>query len=180
MKLQPSRRKLCVHHTIMHHFMQSYIRKVYVCLAVTCHLHLSQNDRDLLRAIAVTRGWNEYRNKSQHRKLTLEKKILPLLMQGFELPTFQSWGRRSNHWPTPPPPPPLCTSNSWTIFSHNQLLPFNTPQPEPGLVQYFHLLPFNSCILDPNTETIQKKAYLLGHRQHIFREIPFFAPQNDT
>jgi len=27
-----------------------------VSLAVTCHLHFSQNDRDLLRATAVTRG----------------------------------------------------------------------------------------------------------------------------
>ena len=53
------------------------IRKVYACLAVTCHLHFWQNDRDLLRATAVTRGWNGYRNKSQHRKSTLEKKILP-------------------------------------------------------------------------------------------------------
>ena len=59
------------------HFMQSHIRKVYACLAVTCHLHFWQNDRDLLRATAVTRGWNGYRNKSQHRKSTLEKKIIP-------------------------------------------------------------------------------------------------------
>ena len=35
------------------HFMQSHIRKVYVCLAVTCHLHFWQNDRDLLRATTV-------------------------------------------------------------------------------------------------------------------------------
>ena len=34
------------------HFMQSHIRKVYVCLAVTCHLHFWQHDRDLLRAAA--------------------------------------------------------------------------------------------------------------------------------
>ena len=39
---------------------------VYACLAVTCHLLFWQNDRDLLHATAVTRGWNEYRNKSQH------------------------------------------------------------------------------------------------------------------
>ena len=45
------------------HFMQSHIRKVYACLAVTCHLHFWQNDWGLLRATAVTRGWNEYRNK---------------------------------------------------------------------------------------------------------------------
>ena len=38
------------------HFMQSHIRKVYAYLAVTCHLHFWQNDRDLLRATAVTRG----------------------------------------------------------------------------------------------------------------------------
>ena len=58
------------------HFMQSHIRKMYACLPVTCHLHFWQNDRDLLGATAVTRGWNRYRNKSQHRKLTLEKKII--------------------------------------------------------------------------------------------------------
>ena len=38
------------------HFMQSHIRKMYACLAVTCHLHFWQNDRDLLRATVVTRG----------------------------------------------------------------------------------------------------------------------------
>ena len=57
------------------HFMQSHICKVYACLAVTCHLRFWQNDRGLLRATAVTRGWNGYQNKSQHRKLTLEKKF---------------------------------------------------------------------------------------------------------
>ena len=87
------------------HFMQSRIRKVYACLAVTCHLHSWQNDRGLLRATVVTRGWNGYRNRSQHRKSKrlsfLEKKILPLLQQGFEPATFQSRIRRSNHWAIP-------------------------------------------------------------------------------
>ena len=91
MKLQPSRRKFCVHHTTMLspcHIMQSHIRKVYACLAVTCYLHFWQNDRGLLRATAVTRGWNGYRNKSQHRKSTLEKKILPPFLNIF----------RGTHW----------------------------------------------------------------------------------
>ena len=66
-------------------------------LAVTCHLHFWQNDQDLLHAAVVTRGWNGYRNKSRHRKLTLEKKILPPLQQGFEPTTFQSRVWRSNH-----------------------------------------------------------------------------------
>ena len=78
-------------------FNKSHIRKVYACLAVTCHLHFWQNDRDFLRATVVTRGWNGYRNKSQHRKLTLEKKILPPFQQGFEPATFQSRVRSSNH-----------------------------------------------------------------------------------
>ena len=85
------------------------IRKVYACLAVTCHLHFWQNDRDFLRATVVTRGWNGYRNKSQHRKSTLEKKILPPFQQGFEPATFQSRVRCSNHWAIPAPgPPQLC------------------------------------------------------------------------
>ena len=52
-------------------FLQSHIRKVHACLAVTCHLHFWQNDLDLSRATAVTRGWNGYRNKSQHRNVLL-------------------------------------------------------------------------------------------------------------
>ena len=69
-------------------YKATYAGSVHACLAVTCHLHFWQNDRDLLCATAVTRGWNRYRNKSQHRKLILEKKILPLLLQGFEPTTF--------------------------------------------------------------------------------------------
>ena len=84
-------------------FSKIHIRKVYACLAVTCHLHFWQNDRDFLRATAVTRGWNGYRNKSQHRKSTLEKKILPPFQQGFEPATFQSRVRCSNHWAIPAP-----------------------------------------------------------------------------
>ena len=76
---------------------------MYACLAVTCHLHFWQNDRDFLRATVVTRGWNGYRNKSQHRKSTLEKKILPPFQQGFEPATFQSRVRCSNHWAIPTP-----------------------------------------------------------------------------
>ena len=74
--LLPSRRVLCTpyNHAPCHR-MQSHIRKVYACLAVTCHLRFWQNDRDLSRATAVTRGWNGYRNKSQHRKLTRRRKF---------------------------------------------------------------------------------------------------------
>ena len=42
------------------HFVQSHILKVHAYLAVTCYLHFRQNDRGLLRANAVTRGWNGY------------------------------------------------------------------------------------------------------------------------
>ena len=44
--------------------------KVHVCLAVTCHLHFV----DLLRATAVTLGWNGYRSNSHRREFTQEKK----------------------------------------------------------------------------------------------------------
>ena len=48
--------------TMSCHFMQSHIHRAHACLVVTCHLHFRQNDRDRLRATAVTRGWNEYQN----------------------------------------------------------------------------------------------------------------------
>ena len=103
-KLLPSRRVLCTpYNHAPCHFMQSHIRKVHAYLAVTCHPHFWQNDRGLFRATAVTRGWNRYRNKSQHRKLTLEKKILLTLLQGFEPTTSWSRLRRSNHWAIPAP-----------------------------------------------------------------------------
>ena len=96
--LLPSWRVLCTpYNHAPCHFMQSHIGKVYACLAVTCHLRCWQNDRGLLRATAVTRGWNGYRNKSQHRKLTLENKILPPLQQGFEPSTFRSRVQHSKH-----------------------------------------------------------------------------------
>ena len=59
------------------HFVQSHIGRVYVSLAITCHLHFWQNDRDLLRAAAVTQTAHGGGNNSQHRKLTLEKKNIP-------------------------------------------------------------------------------------------------------
>ena len=100
--------------------MQSHMRKVHACLAVNCHLHFGQNERDILRATAVPRGWNWYRHKCQHRKLTMEKKILPPLLPGLEPATFRSRIRRSNHWAIPvlwrshwvcltPSLPPACT-----------------------------------------------------------------------
>ena len=114
-----SRRVLCTpYNHAPCHFMQSHIRKVYACLVVTCHLRFWQNDRGLLRATAVTRGWNGYRNKSQHRKSTLEKKILPPFQQGFEPATFRSRVRRSNHWAIPAPlslSHALCKSMSLVI-----------------------------------------------------------------
>ena len=58
--IQPCTRLEC-------HFIQSHMGRVYACLAVTCHLHFWQNDRDLLRATAVTRGWNGYRNESAQK-----------------------------------------------------------------------------------------------------------------
>ena len=49
--------------------MQSHIRKVYACLAVTFQLRFWQNVRGLLRATVVTRGWNGYRNNDRPQPL---------------------------------------------------------------------------------------------------------------
>ena len=44
-------------------------------------------------------NWNRYQNKSQHRKMILEKKILPTLLWS----TFQSQVQHSTHWSVPCP-----------------------------------------------------------------------------
>ena len=106
--------------------MQSHIHKMHACLVVTCHLHFWQNDRDLLCATAVTQGWNRYPNKSQHRKLTLEKNIFPPLLQGLEPVTIWSWVWHSSHWVIPTPPmwcftvhPLWCRGQYLFIFHSN-------------------------------------------------------------
>ena len=82
--------------SLQNHFIRSHILRIHVCLAVTCHLHFWQNDWDLLRLPHNTGGGTyRYRNMSQHRKLTLGKKILLTLLLGFELETFWSRVRRS-------------------------------------------------------------------------------------
>ena len=76
-------------------------------------------------------GRNGYRNKS-HRKLTLENKILPPLLQGFEPATFQSRIRRSNHWAIPAPIV-ICSIIMVCLFFHFFLsfsFPFITACPE--------------------------------------------------
>ena len=59
----------------------TYVGRLCQSLAVTCHLHFWQNDRDLVRATVVTRGgvgwgvWNGYQNNSQHTKFILRRKF---------------------------------------------------------------------------------------------------------
>ena len=102
MKLLPFRRVLCTpHNHAPCHFMQSQIRKVYARLTVTCHLRFWQNDRGLLRVTAVTRGVERIPKQESAQKGDSGEEILPPLHQGFELPTFWSRVRRSNHWATP-------------------------------------------------------------------------------
>ena len=65
-EMLPFRRRFCVHHSTMHQVTVSLhskphrygvcVFRMHVCLAVTCHLLFWQNDRDLLRVTAVTRG----------------------------------------------------------------------------------------------------------------------------
>ena len=63
-------------------FNKSHIRKVYACLAVTCHLHFWQNDRDFLRATVVTRGWNGYRKKESAQKVDPGEENYPAVPAG--------------------------------------------------------------------------------------------------
>ena len=94
-------------------------------LGVTCHQHSWQKDRGLLRATsAVTRGVERTPNKSQHRKLTLEKKIPPPLLPGLELATFRSRVRSSRDLPAVPAPTQVITPITYCV-SELCLLTYN-------------------------------------------------------
>ena len=122
------------------HFMQSHIRKVCTCLAVTCHLHFWQNDWDLLCATAVTLGWNGYWNKSAQRRpwrmkfshcscrdlnprpfshesgtLTTELSSAPPPPPPKPLSTMQMGAKATKHWWKPEQSTP-ATSLSVTLF----------------------------------------------------------------
>ena len=122
------------------HFIQSHIGRVYVCLSVTCHLHFWQNDWDLLRTTAVTEGWNGYWNTSQHRKLTLEKKILLPLLPGLKPGTLWSRGRRSNNWVIPAPQgAPFLTAANPELKRDYEYTKLRSIQLEWGGGSYQHL-----------------------------------------
>ena len=99
---------------------------MYACLGVTCRLHFWQNDRSLLRATAVTRGWNGHRIRVRHTKLTLEKKILPPLLPGFELATFRSRVWHSYQQAIPALIMSLCTSLLRQLFFSDGLVWINS------------------------------------------------------
>ena len=71
------------------------MRTVCARLAVTCHLQFWQSDRDIERATAVTRGWNGYPNKKEHRKLTLENNIVQQIRPGIKPVIFRLRVRHS-------------------------------------------------------------------------------------
>ena len=155
-------------------------------LAVTCYLHFWQNDRDFLRATVVTRGWNGYRNKSQHRKSTLEKKILPPFQQGFEPATFQSRVRCSNHWAIPAPRLVGCWwSTLYSILSetcfvvcfqtHRDML---SKRPFLGLLAHSETC-FVVCF-QTHRDTLSKRPFLglLAHSETCF--VVCFQTHRDT
>ena len=104
-------------------FNKIHILKVYACLAVTCHLHdFWQNDRDFLRATVVTRGWNGYRNKSQH--------------SGKWRPWRRKFSRRSSRDSNPRPVSITTESGALTTELSPPPSPPPPPPPPPGVTVY--------------------------------------------
>ena len=123
MKLLPSQHTFCVHHTTMRQFSH-FICRVHVCSAVTCPLHFWQNDQDLLCATAVTQGRNGYWNKSQHRMLTLEKKIYPLLLHGLKPMTVDHESGALTTEPSPLPIEWQTTATKKRQHQQHHIYPF--------------------------------------------------------
>ena len=65
---------------------------------------------------------------SQHTKLTLDKKILPLILPGFELATFRSRVLRSNR---------LASNKLYVVLLKTEACKAGTPQKDDWLVTGF-------------------------------------------
>ena len=93
-KLLPSWCMFCGHHTTRHQFTVSFYSKPQMkgACVFSCSLPPALLAEWLGSFTCYCRnmGWNGYWNKSQHRKLTLEKKILLPLLLGLEPETFWS------------------------------------------------------------------------------------------
>ena len=80
------------------HFIQSHIGRVYVCLAVTCHLHVWQNDRDLLRATAVDRDREKDRDRVRETEETERVKLSNLVEVALQLNIIMKLIRDQYFW----------------------------------------------------------------------------------
>ena len=90
--------------------------RVCSCLSVTCQSALLAEWPGSFTCHCGNAGVERTPNKSQHTKLTLEKKILPPVLPGFEFATFPSRVRRFTTRGIPTPiarrprlPPPSNT-----------------------------------------------------------------------
>ena len=100
LKVLPSRRTFCVHHTSIHQFTVSLYSTPHTQGACVFRCNLSfallAERPGYFACNFGNTGLNVYRNKSQHgRKLTLEKKILSPFLPGLESETFRSQVRHS-------------------------------------------------------------------------------------
>ena len=129
----------------------------------TCHLHFWQNDRGLLRATVVTRGVERTPKKSQHTKLTLEKKILPPLLPGFELATFRSRVRRSYQQAIPAPYLPTYShkdAHTYSLHTYVQHAKLTLEKKIlPLLLPGFELTTFRSRVRRSYQQAISASVY---------------------
>ena len=91
--------------------------RVYACLGVTRHLHFWQNDRGLLRATTVTRGWKGHRIRVSTGSLFWRRKFS---RRSCRNSNSQPFDHESGARPTEALRPHLsktCAEN-WQVISH--------------------------------------------------------------
>ena len=110
-------------------FNKIHIRKVYACLAVTCHLHFWQNDRDLLRdTVAGNTGVERI------PKLRVSTESRPWRRKFSRRSSRDSNPRPFNHESgalttelSPPPPTKIFHHESFIVVQPGQRRQLNNP-----------------------------------------------------
>ena len=150
--IQPSTSLQC-------HFMQSHIFRVCMCLAVTCHVHFWQCDWDLLCATVVTQGRNGYQSKSQHRKLTLEKKFILLGLK----PVFLWTGVQRSTTELSPLPIPHFFSTFITPGHETRRFHLAVPGHKISVILPHWVIRMHYCFAIPGHEIRQPCHDIAGH-----------------
>ena len=145
-----------------------------MCIAVTCHLHFWQNDRDLVRATVVTRGWispappPKKEKKKSAQKVDHGEENSQAVPAGTQTPNLSITHPVLYHWAIPDPR--FCIT-ILLIFPPDAIRLAGGLEPHGGRLEvYNNGYWYSVCGLDFNQEEANVVCRNLGFPTWVYRQ----------